>query len=72
MTGAGSGYRKKFTIADPSSVIMKFTATTVEVNGSSLTYANDISINANVISIGSQEGATRSYATYEYIKSVTS
>lgn len=72
MTGVGSGYRKKFTIADPSSVIMKFTATTVEVNGSSLTYANDISINANIISIGSQEGATRSYATYEYIKSVTS
>lgn len=71
MTGQGAGYRKTFSVSDISSVIMKFAGATVEVDGNSMTYTNDICLNSNVISIGSQEGTSRSHATYEYIKSVS-
>lgn len=70
MTGAGAGYRSEFNVSDLSSVIIKFTKTDVTVNGDIANYSTDASINTDTISIGSAEGASRSHATYEYIKIV--
>lgn len=71
MNGAGAGHRETATVSDLSSVIIKFTKTTVTVNGTDYSYTDETCINSNSINVGSQEGSSRSHATYEYIKVVT-
>lgn len=70
MTGEGAGYRKTFNITDVNNIIMQFRKTSVTVNTETSAYSTDASINSDSIYVGSQEGSSRSNATYEYIKVV--